>query len=264
MSGRPIGVFDSGVGGLSVLAELKARLPNESFVFFADQHNVPYGEKTKGELVALTTRIVEFLLTHDTKLIVVACNTATCYALEELRARFSVPIVGVVPAVKLAAERTKTGTIALISTPATAKSDYVTHLIEQFAADKKVFRIGCAGLENAVETGRLDGEETATLLQQYVAPLKDEGVDELVLGCTHYPFLKKEISAIVGPGVELIDSGDAVARRTEKLLAEAGMVDMGGGEKKEDRFFTNRDAEDFSNVATLLLGRPVRGEYIAL
>ncbi len=259
VDGRPIGVFDSGIGGLSVLQELYALLPKENYIFFADQHNVPYGEKTKEELIALTTWIMEFLLEHDVKFAVVACNTATCYAIDTLRNTFDVPIVGVVPAIKPAAERTKTGNIGLIATPATAKSGYVAGLVEQFAPGKNVIKVGCPGLENAVEAGDLDSEETLALLKKYLLPLKDENIDELVLGCTHYPFLRRQIGEVLGPGVELLDSGNAVARRVRVLLTEKGLLNDGG--TSATRFFTSGDAAHFSKVASSLLGIPVEGHY---
>jgi glutamate racemase len=262
MNGQPIGIFDSGIGGLSILQELYRRLPTENYVFFADQHNVPYGEKTKEELIALTTRIVKFLLDEQAKMVVVACNTATCYAIETLRTSYDIPIVGVVPAIKLAAEQTKTNEIALISTPATAKSDYVTDLIQKFAVGKTVARIGCFGLENAVETGKLDSKETAQVLAKYILPLKETNVDQLVLGCTHYPFLKKQISDILGPSVTLIDSGAAVARRVEAVLAEKNIANSSGA--SETKFFTNGDADRFSEVASSLLGRVIQGTYNAI
>lgn len=263
MDNRPIGVFDSGIGGLSVLRELQKRLPRENFVFFADQKNVPYGEKTKEELVALTKRIMQFLIAQKSKLVVVACNTATCHAIDEMRDAFpEVPIVGVVPAIKLAAEQTKTGSIALIATPATAKSSYVSELTEKFASRAEVVRVGCFGLEDTVETGSLDSPEALTLLESYLSPLKTKNIDQLVLGCTHYPFLKSQISEMLGPSVTLVDSGDAVARRVESLLREKNI--KGSEESPSHRFFTNKDATDFSCVASKLLNQSIQGELASV
>ena len=162
---------------MSILKELQNRLSDESFLFFADQKNVPYGGKSKEELVTLTSKIMEFLTARKIKMVVIACNTATCYALEELRNNFPLPIVGVVPAIKPAVEQTKVGKIALISTPATAQSQYVTDLINKYANNVEVLRIGCAGLEDVVETGKLHGPKTSELLNKYVAPLKKEGIE---------------------------------------------------------------------------------------
>lgn len=263
MSNRqPIGVFDSGVGGLSILRELKNALPEERFVFFADQAQVPYGEKTKEQLVALTYRIGKFLTDRGAKMIIVACNTATCYAIEELRKAFAAPIIGVVPAIKPAAEATRTNRIALIATPATAKSDFVTALIERFAQGIEVSRIGCAGLEDVVETGSLDSPQSLSLLVKYVASLKERRIDQLVLGCTHYPFLKTQIGALLGPGVALVDSGAAVARHAKAVLMEKNLES--DAREGDDEYITNKDAETFSRVASRLLGHPVAGTRIAL
>lgn len=262
MRDNPIGVFDSGVGGLSILQELQNLLPDENYIFFADQRNVPYGGKTKEELVALTMRVMKFLTDQKIKLAVVACNTATCYALEELRDRFSLPIVGVVPAIKYAAEQTKTDTIALIATPATARSSYVTDLINKFAKNVKVLRIGCAGLEDSIERGQLDSERTSQLLNMYVFPLKQTSADQLVLGCTHYPFLKEKITAILGPSVTLVDSGRAVAIRTEVLLNEYNLKTSDGN--SSNKFFTNKNVSDFCRVASRLLDRQITVNFVSI
>src|SRR3989344_923015 len=154
MDKRPIGVFDSGVGGLSILIELKELLPKENFVFFADQKNVPYGEKTKKELNKFMTAIVDYLIDeHDIKMFVIACNTATCYTIKELREQYPLLLVGTEPAVKPASLHTKTGTIAIISTPATSKSKTIQKLIKDYAGNLNVLNIGCKGLENTVEKG---------------------------------------------------------------------------------------------------------------
>jgi len=262
MNKQPIGVFDSGIGGLSVLRELYKRLPNEDYIFFADQKNVPYGEKSKEELVALTKNIMRFLKEKNIKMAVVACNTATCYAIEEMRAAFDMPIVGTVPAIKFAAEATKTGNIGLIATPATASSQYVSDLVEKYAPEHNVLKIGCFGLENAVETGQLVSDSTTEILNQYILPLKGKNIDQLVLGCTHYPFLRPQIAEILGPMVSLVDSGDAVARRVESILLEKGMTNGEGTSATE--FFTSNDAEFFSKVASQLLERSIEGRLAAL
>ena len=262
MNNQSIGVFDSGVGGLSILRELESRLPGEQYIYFADQQNVPYGEKTKNELIVLTSRIMEFFMTQKIKLAVVACNTATCYAIEELRNTFSIPIVGVVPAIKTAAEQTKTGKIALIATPATAQSPYVTELIKKYANNIKVLRIGCAGLEDSVETGQLHGPKTSKLLNTYILPLKREGIDRLVLGCTHYPFLKEEIAVILGPTITIIDSGKAVAERVQFLLDKNNLRNSTGN--TPNQFFTNKDANSLSRVASELLHYSVVAKYTSV
>lgn len=260
---KPIGVFDSGVGGLSILKELQGLLPHENYIFFADQKNVPYGEKTKEELIALAKRIGQFLMSQNVKMIVAACNTSTCYTIQELRFSFPLlPIIGVVPAIKQAAEKTKTGKIGLVATPATVKSPYVTELVNKFAKNIDVLKIGCAGLENAIEQGVFDSEPMHKLLNLYVLPLKQAGIDQLVLGCTHYPFIKEKISALLGPGVQLVDSGKAVARRVEFILNESNLNN--DGPKGKDLFFTNKDAANFSRVASQLLDCQVDAQYTPL
>src|SRR3989344_5220085 len=188
---RPIGVFDSGVGGLSVLIELKKLLPNENFVFLADQKYVPYGEKSKKELVRLVFNIADyFIKQHDVKMIVVACNTATCNTIDELRAKYSIPIVGTVPAVKLAAENSKSKAVGVISTPATSKSVALKKLINDHCRGIDVLNIACKNLEDTVEHGELDSPQVKKLLLKYLSRIKGSRVDQLVLGCTHYPFLR--------------------------------------------------------------------------
>src|SRR3989449_7239017 len=171
MDNRPIGVFDSGVGGLSIWRAMRRMLPQESLIFFADSGHVPYGEKTTVELHDLTGRISSFLADHDVKMIVVACNTATVHAIGYLRERFpEIPFVGVVPVVKTLARRTRTGTIAVLSTPATAQSPYLAGLIEEFAPDKRVINVGCDGLENMVEAGEVGARATTALLEGALWP----------------------------------------------------------------------------------------------
>lgn len=254
---KPIGVFDSGVGGLSVLIELQKLLPNENFVFLADQKYVPYGEKTKEELVKLVFKITDYLVKeHDIKMMVVACNTATCGAIDELRAKYSFPIVGTVPAVKPAAENSKTGQIAVISTPSTSKSKVLKKLIKDYCGGVRVINIGCKNLENAVEEGNLESPEVSALLNKYLNKVKGSEVDQLVLGCTHYPFLKKPISRMMGPGVKLVDSGKAIARRAKSLLA-THRLKTDRANAGQTLYFTTKDADKFAEVASGLLGRPI-------
>ena len=262
MDNRPIGIFDSGVGGLSVLIELRRLLPSENFVFLADQKNVPYGEKTKDQLEELTSRIARFLINQGAKLIVVACNTATCYAIDALRRDFPVQFVGTVPAIKPAALATKTGVIGLIATPATAASQYVKDLSAQHAVGKKVIVIGCRGLEDLVEQGDLAAPEIKKLLEKYLEPIELAGADQLVLGCTHYPFLRKTIGEILGPGVAILDSGIAIAHRTLILLDEHGLANSGRAARASSRlgrieYFTTGNPEKFNQAASSLLEETV-------
>ena len=250
MNARPIGVFDSGVGGLSILIELHRLLPKENFVFFADQINVPYGEKGKKELVGFMYKVVNYLIDkHDIKMFVIACNTATCYTI-----KYKFPIVGTEPAIRPASLGTKTGAIAVISTPATSRSKTVKRLIKEFCGGVKVLNIGCKNLENAVEKGSVDNKEVKRLLSRYLMSVKNSKVDQLVLGCTHYPFLKSAIRKMLRPKVKLVDSGKAIARRTRSLLRTHKILNS---KKWETLYFTTGNAKKFEKVASKLLKRKV-------
>ena len=258
---RPIGVFDSGVGGLSVFKELIKLIPKENYIFVADQINVPYGEKTKKELEKITLKICNFLISKNSKIIVVACNTATCYAIEFLRANVKVPIVGTVPAIKPATEKTKTEIIAVMSTPATSKSAHLKKLIKTYAGNIKVVNVGCADLEDVIETGTLNSPKVSQLLLKYTKPIKKAGADVVVLGCTHYPFLKSQIKKILKEKVMLVDSGKAIAKHTKEVLRQMGVLkDIGGGTD----FYTTGDPNKFSSAASSLLKRHIEAKHIKL
>ncbi len=257
MDNRPIGVFDSGVGGLSVWRAIRKLLPGESLIFFADSGHVPYGEKSTAELHDLTGRIARFLLSRDVKMVVVACNTATVHAIGYLRETFpEIPFVGVVPVVKTLARRTRTGTIAVLSTPATAQSPYLAGLIEEFAPDKRVINVGCDGLENMVEAGEVRTRATTALLERHLAGVRGSEADVVGLGCTHYPFLRGQIKRMLGRGVHLFDPSRPVARRVRQVLRERDA--LGENPKPVHRFCTTGDAAVFARVASLLLRTPVR------
>lgn len=259
---RPIGVFDSGVGGLSVLKELIELMPKENYIFVADQINVPYGEKTKKELEKETLKVCNFLVSKNSKIIVAACNTATCYAIDFLRARVKIPIVGTTPAIKPAVAESKSGVIGVMSTPATSKSPYLNNLIKEHAGSMKVINIGCYGLEDIIdETGMLDSPELRRLLSKYAGPIKKAGADVIVLGCTHYPFLKPQIRKIVGKHIKLVDSGKAIAKSTSAILHETNAINDSG--RKTD-FYTTGEAKQFSKVASILLKKRVSARHIEL
>lgn len=261
---RPIGVFDSGVGGLSVLYELQHLLPNENFVFLADQLYVPYGEKTKKELVELTSKIADyFIKKHNIKMMVVACNTATCGAIDDLRAKYSLPIVGTVPAIKPAAEKTKTKVVAIISTPSTSKSDVLKELIKNCCQNIKVLNIGCKNLEDTVEEGELNNENVHKLLFKYLEAVKNSNADYLVLGCTHYPFLKKTIRDFLGSRIKLIDGGKAIAKHTGSLLANYS-IENNQKRKGYSLYFSTGDSVKFSKVASKLLKHKINARKVKL
>lgn len=250
MNNQPIGVFDSGIGGLSVLLEIKKILPNESFIFVADQAYVPYGKKTKVELLDRVTKIINFFETQNVKAVVAACNTATVYTIEEMREKFSLPIIGTVPVVKTLSLISKTRTAAVFSTPATAKSEYLTELITKFAPDMKIVKVGGSNLEELVEDGAVDSEQVTDVLQSVLPPLVEQGVDAIALGCTHYPFLRSEIQEIVGDGVQIVDSGGAVARRLAQVLTNNGIL---ADQHSTDKYYTTGDIDRFKRVAEKLM-----------
>ncbi len=262
MKSRPIGVFDSGVGGLSILRELKKLMPKESFVFLADQAYLPYGEKSKKEIVSRATKIADFLIReHNIKILVIACNTATCYSIKELRKRFHLPIVGTEPAVKPAGMNSNTGSIAVISTPATAKSKTLKRLIKEFAKGKKVTNVPCKGLESVVENNQINTAGTRALLNKYLAGIKDSRADQLVLGCTHYPFLRGPISSILGKKIKLVDSGGAIARQTKHLLKQRQNL---SNKRRGDVYFTTGNSAKFARVASGLLGKVIKARKVSL
>lgn len=260
---EPIGVFDSGVGGLSVLIELRKLMPHERFVFLADQEFVPYGEKTTKQLQRRTGKIMKFFGDVGVKLVVVACNTATCHAIKYLRGRFAVPIVGTEPAIKPAAKTTKSGVIGLIATPATASSGAVTSLIRRFAKNIKVMRVGCPGLEDAVEKGGWQSSQIKPLLERYLNAIRLSGADRVVLGCTHYPFLKRQICGYLGKSISLVDGNLAIAKQTKRILVKRGLVarPMSVGSIK---YLTTGNPIEFRRVASLLMKTPVRASRIKL
>jgi len=244
-----------------VLIELHKFLPKEDFIFIADQAHVPYGEKTQSQLCQLSQNISDFLIKKDVKLIVVACNTATCHTIDFLRKKFKVPFVGTVPAIKPAAEQSVKKCIGVISTPATSESNYLSDLITDYAQGVKVINIGCNGLENVVEKGDINSEEVESLLKKYLEPLKRAGADAIVLGCTHYPFLKTKIETNFGPNVKIFDSGKAIAKRTLSLLENSSSLNDSGG---KSYYFTTGDDKDFSRVASILMEKNISAEHISL
>lgn len=260
---EPIGVFDSGVGGLSVLLELQKLMPHERFVFLADQEFVPYGEKTTKQLQRRTGKIMKFFGNVGTKLVVVACNTATCHAIKYLRAHFAVPIVGTEPAIKPAAKTTQSGIIGLIATPATASSTAVTSLIRRFAKNVKVMRIGCPGLEDAIEKGSWQSSQINLLLERYLNAVRLSGADRVVLGCTHYPFLKRRIRGYLGKNVSLVDGNQAIAKQTKRVLVEQGLTARPSA-AGSTKYFTTGNPIEFRRVASLLMKTPVRALRIKL
>jgi len=232
----PIGVFDSGVGGLSVLRHIHAQLPQEHVLYFADSAFAPYGAKTDEWLVQRAIAVTAFLLEKGAKALVVACNTATVAAIKAVRAAYpSLPVVGVEPGLKPGAAATRNGTVAVLATASTLRGEKFLALREKISSTNGTHFLlqPCIGLVERIEQGDLTGEETAAMLKGYVEPLLEQGADTLVLGCTHYPFVQEAITKLVAArgdaaAVTVIDTGDAVARQLARLLEGAGLLRPGG------------------------------------
>ena len=220
----PVGIFDSGVGGLSVLRAVQEILPYESLVYLADQAHVPYGPRSLEQVRAFSEGITRYLLAQDAKLIVVACNTASAAALHHLRQVFpQVPFVGMEPAVKPAAEHTQSGVVGVLATPATFQGELFASVVERFANGVTVLQDTCPGLVMEVDAGHLDTPQVRAILVRALKPMLAQGIDTVVLGCTHFPFVIPTIESIVGLGVRVIDPAPAIARQVERLLDTHGL-----------------------------------------
>jgi glutamate racemase len=221
----PIGAFDSGVGGLSVLRALRAQLPGEDIIYFADQAHVPYGPRGLAEVRGFSEGIARFLMGQGAKLIVIPCHTASAAALRSLREQYpDFPFVGMEPAVKPAAEHTASGVVGVLATPTTFEGELYASVVERFAQGVTILQDACPGLVAEIEAGRANGGEARRILERALKPMLARGMDTVVLGCTHYPFAFEAIREIVGPSVRLVDPASAVARRVASLLDERGLA----------------------------------------
>jgi len=252
----PIGVFDSGVGGLSVLRDIRIELGQEDLIYVADSIHAPYGDKSAEFIESRSVSIVQFLLAQGVKAIVVACNTATAAAVAALRSHFSIPIVAMEPAVKPAVGQTKTGVVGVMATRRTVSSENFLNLLERFGADAEIVVQPCPGLVEQVEAGNLAGEETWNLIGRYVQPLLERGADTIVLGCTHYPFLAPLIQTMVGQGVTIIDPGQAIARELRRRLTLGGLL-ADEGRQGAECFWTSDSPDNAQPLISLLWGREV-------
>ncbi len=250
----PIGLFDSGVGGLSVLREVRALLPGEDLLYYADSAHCPYGGQPVAAIQARAVAITETLLAAHCKLIVVACNTATIAAVEALRASYPLPFVGMEPAVKPACAQTRSGVVGVLATGAALAGDKFHRLVAAHADGVRVITQPCPGLVECVESGELDGPRTEALVRRYIEPLRAAGADTLVLGCTHYPFLRPLIQRIAGKEVMLVDTGAAVARQVQRVLDREALLrrdtDAGG----QMRWLGSGDVQALTPVVERLLG----------
>ena len=235
----PIGLFDSGVGGTSIWHEVHRLLPHENTVYFADSHNAPYGDKTQAEIIALSKQKVEFLLEKHAKIIVVACNTATTNAMKVLRHDYDVPFIGLEPAIKPAAALTKTGHIGVLATKRTIISEQYQQAALAYQNVTVHSQIGY-DLVGLIESGNINTQEMDALLQQYLSPMLAQNIDQLVLGCTHYPYLKANLQRLLPADITIIDSGVAVARQTKHILEAHGLLNA-SGKLGQNEFYTNGD-----------------------
>jgi glutamate racemase len=220
---RPIGLFDSGLGGLAVLKEIRRQLPNEDLIFFADQGRLPYGPRPASEIRLFSEQVTKYLLARQVKAVVIACNTASAAALAHLRQVFPLtPFIGMEPAVKPAAAQTQSRVVGVIATQSTCQSEVFASVVERFAKNVTVLPQACPGLVTQVEAGELESPKTIALLHEYLDPMLAAGIDSLVLACTHYTFLTPAIQKVVGPQVNVIDPAPAVARQVGRVIEPHG------------------------------------------
>ncbi len=242
MNGSPIGIFDSGVGGISIWKEIIRMLPQEDTVYLADSKNAPYGEKPAGTILDLSIKNTELLLARGCKLVVVACNTATTNAIAHLRAAYPVPFIGIEPAIKPAALNSRSGTIGVLATRGTLSSTLFSDTSRNHAGAIKIVEQEGTGLVSLIESGKIQTPETRELLRKYLQPMLLADIDHLVLGCTHYPYLMPVLKELLPGHVKIIDCGEAVARQTQKVLRDHRILNP-AGPKGSHLFYTNADPE---------------------
>ena len=254
-SSGAIGVFDSGVGGLSVLHHIRQTLPHERLIYVADSGHVPYGDKPPAYIEHRSITLTRFLLEQGADAIVIACNTATAAAVASLRSQFSIPVIGMEPAVKPAVAATKSGVVGVLATIGTLESARFAALLGRYGEEVEIVTQGCPGLVEQVERGELDSPQTRALIERYTAPLLVRGADTLILGCTHYPFLAPLIRAVAGEHITLIDTGAAVARQLQRRMQTELPARLSGDGTVQ--FFTSGDAEQATRIMSVLWGEDV-------
>ena len=254
MSTAPIGIFDSGVGGLSVLRAIRQQLPYENTIFIADQRHVPYGSRLITQVRDFSENITRFLLEQDAKLIVVACNTASAAALYHLRDTFpDTPFVGMEPAVKPAVESTRSSVVGVLATPATFQGELYASVVARFANDVKILQDTCPGLVTHIEKGELDSPATRNILENALQPMQAAGVDHVVMGCTHYAFVIPLIKEILGPRIKVIDPAPAVARQAGRVLKMHGTLNQ-SDVLGAVCCLTTKDSGNLDSLLTKLIG----------
>jgi glutamate racemase len=257
-----VGVFDSGLGGLSVLRCIRSLIPAQPVIYFGDQGRCPYGPRSLQEVRNFSTAITRWLLARGAKLIVVACNAASAASLVHLRQTFpDIPFVGMEPAVKPAAEQTRSGKVGVLATPATFQGALYASVVERFGQDVQLFQDVCPGLVLQIEKGALNTPETRAILEKALQPMLAQGIDTVVLGCTHYPFVIPLIQNIAGPQVNVIDPAPAVARQTRRLLEERGLLAQGNTPAWME-FYTTGDAQLLNELMPRLLEQTGQAQHI--
>ncbi len=260
MDNRSIGVFDSGLGGLTAAKEIMKLFPNESIVYFGDTSRVPYGTRSKDTIVKYTHGDIRFLLSHDVKMIVIACGTASSAALPHIRDDYSVPIYGVVDAAGYAAVRaTKNGKIGIIGTSATIHSGAYTQYIKEYDSRMQTFERACPLFVPLVENGHFDTKVTDLIIEEYLSDIRASGIDTLIMGCTHYPLLEGAISRFMGPEVSLISPGEEVARFLRKKLTDE-LRHTDKPDKDQYRFFVSDSIEQFEDLGSIFLEHKIDGQ----
>lgn len=256
---QPIGVFDSGVGGISVLKHIHALLPTEQLVYMADSQHAPYGNKDAAFIQMRCMKMAERLIAQQVKAIVVACNTATAAVISQMRSQYNLPIIGMEPAIKPAVAASKNGKVGVLATVATLKSAQFSALLESYAKNAQIYQQGCEGLVDLIEQGERDGTAIHALLSRFCAPLIAAGVDTIVLGCTHYPFIKPVIQQLVGDDVAVIDTGAAVAKQLQRRLSDQGLcIESAISQIVNPMMMTNGQAENTQHVMQALWGAKIK------
>lgn len=247
MKNQPIGFFDSGIGGTSIWKEVIKLLPKENTIYLADSKNAPYGEKSSDEIISLSIKNTEFLISKGCKLIIVACNTATTNAIDYLRKNYNIPFIGIEPAIKPAALFSKTGAIGILATKGTLSSKLFEKTANEYSKNITTIEQDGEGLVPLIEEGKLNSDELNELLSRYLKPMLNFNIDHLVLGCTHYPYLIPQIQEILGSNIKIIDSGEAVAKQTKAILEKNNLLST-SSKKSNYLFYTNTQTKVLSEI----------------
>ncbi|HDR9488380.1 MULTISPECIES: glutamate racemase [Burkholderia] len=260
----PVGIFDSGLGGLSVLRAVRAQLPDESFIYVADSHHAPYGPRDEAFITERTLAIGEWLAREGAKALVIACNTATARAIAAIRERLSMPLVGVEPGIKPAAAVSASGIAGVLATQSTLNSPRFQALLDRYGAGRRFICQPGHGLVEAIERGDTNSPALRALLDSYLQPMLDDGADTLVLGCTHYPFFTETIRDLVGDRLTIVDTSDAIARQLMRVLDERNLRAPAGTRAAPPRFCSTSDGRQLQVLASTLLGLTAPVESVTI